>query len=320
MARRKKAPELSEDIEVIGPGQLLSEAREKAGYSQQYVADKLNFRRALVEDIENDIFDKSLPSTYNRGYLRNYAKLVEISVDEVLSSYEMLGHAQVQGAEMQSFSKITKKQAENNLLMWISYLILALLIGSTAMWWLQGEKSSLDATNSKTTTPTESLESQSSEMASENSEQVGLVEQNTEAGEEQLEALKIENEQPVIEVPVTENELGAEVALDSNLTESVEQVGDAQTQLVEEEPVTLSQVTFLFSGDCWVNIYDATGERVAWGVKKTGYEMKIEGIAPFQVTLGKPELVTINFRGTPVDLSAFNKENIAKFTLPLSEC
>ena len=57
MARRKKAPELSEDIEVIGPGQLLSEAREKAGYSQQYVADKLNFRRALVEDIENDIFD-----------------------------------------------------------------------------------------------------------------------------------------------------------------------------------------------------------------------------------------------------------------------
>ena len=319
MARRKKAPELSEDIEVIGPGQLLSEAREKAGYSQQYVADKLNFRRALVEDIENDIFDKSLPSTYNRGYLRNYAKLVEISVDEVLSSYEMLGHAQVQGAEMQSFSKITKKQAENNLLMWISYLILALLIGSTAMWWLQGEKSSLDATNSKTTTPTESLESQSSEMASENSEQVGLVEQNTEAGEEQLEALKIENEQPVIEVPVTENELGAEVALDSNLTESVEQVGDAQTQLVEEEPVTLSQVTFLFSGDCWVNIYDANGERIAWGVKKAGYEMNISGLAPLSITLGKPELVQIIFESEAVNMSHFDKGNIAKFVLPFPE-
>ncbi|MBL4822572.1 MAG: DUF4115 domain-containing protein, partial [Colwellia sp.] len=75
---------------------------------------------------------------------------------------------------------------------------------------------------------------------------------------------------------------------------------------------------FTFSGDCWVNIYDATGERIAWGVKKLGYVMTITGKAPFKVTLGKPELAEIYFNDTPVDMLSFNAGNIAKFTLPLT--
>jgi cytoskeleton protein RodZ len=80
----------------------------------------------------------------------------------------------------------------------------------------------------------------------------------------------------------------------------------------------ISTVVFTFSGDCWVNIYDATGERIAWGVKKLGYVMTITGKAPLKVTLGKPELAAIAFNGKQVDMSSFNVGNIAKFTLPLS--
>ncbi len=46
--------------------------------------------------------------------------------------------------------------------------------------------------------------------------------------------------------------------------------------------------------------------------------MTIKGVAPFKVTLGKPELVTIEFNGSVVDLSKFSAGNIAKFTLPLN--
>ena len=59
---------------------------------------------------------------------------------------------------------------------------------------------------------------------------------------------------------------------------------------------------FTFNGDCWVNIYDATGERIAWGVKKLGYVMTITGKAPLKVTLGKPELAAIAFNGKKVDM------------------
>ena len=82
--------ELSDDIEVVGPGQILAQGREAMSLTQQNVADRLNFRLSLVKDIENEVFDKSLPSTFNRGYLRNFAKLVNVSESEVINAYEIL--------------------------------------------------------------------------------------------------------------------------------------------------------------------------------------------------------------------------------------
>jgi len=140
MSKESSVQELSDDIEVVGPGQMLAQAREKLGMSQQQVADKLNFRTTLVKNIENEIFDQEMPATFNRGYLRNYAKLVDISVDEVLAGYETLNIAEKQCAELQSFSKGTEKQAESNRIMWVSYLILTLLIASSIVWWLQETK------------------------------------------------------------------------------------------------------------------------------------------------------------------------------------
>lgn len=135
---RENAPEeLSEDMEVMGPGQILSDARKKMGLSQEDVAIKLNFRTTLVNEIENEVFDTSMPETFNRGYLRNYAKLVNVSQEDVMASYEQLNVAKTQASELQSFSKGTEKLAESNRIMWISYLILAILIGSTVVWWMQ---------------------------------------------------------------------------------------------------------------------------------------------------------------------------------------
>jgi len=76
-------------------------------------------------------------------------------------------------------------------------------------------------------------------------------------------------------------------------------------------------VQFVFSGDSWVNIFDATGERLAWGIKKSGYVMIITGQAPFKITLGKPELVAIEYKESAVDMTQFDPGNIAKFSLPL---
>ncbi|MBA6365766.1 helix-turn-helix domain-containing protein, partial [Colwellia sp. BRX8-8] len=85
--------DLSDNSKIIGPGQILSDARKKAGLTQQEVASKLNFRLTLVNEIESELFNSNLPETYNRGYLRSYAKLVNVSQDDVLVSYEQLNIA-----------------------------------------------------------------------------------------------------------------------------------------------------------------------------------------------------------------------------------
>lgn len=345
MSKENTVEELSEDIEVIGPGQVLSEARQAMGLTQQQVADKLNFRTTLVKDIEADNFDHSLPATFNRGYLKNYAKLVEVSADEILAGYEMLNVAKKQGAEMQSFSKQTKKQAENNLVMWISYLILALLIGSTVLWWLQDAKKSNN--ENKTVQPTVAASSSFSEN------KANTTELNTDIQTKVTESVPVDNtsittlsqtlkdaSKPISDIKENSAE-NTEQPIDASsrnttLNESstaIDNQAESETAISEHSDTALinddmdentvidfgplEAATFVFSGDCWVNIYDATGERIAWGIKKSGYVMNISGQAPFTITLGKPELVSIEFENETVDMSQFSRGNIAKFNLPL---
>lgn len=306
--------ELCEDMEVVGPGLMLSEARKKLSLSVEEVSKRLNFRRNLVEEIEQDIFSPSLPATFNRGYLRNYAKLVAVDIDEVMSAYDMLGVAEIQRSEMQSFSNLTEKQAEHSRLMWVSYLIVAVLFGLMVLWWFQDSKLPVDLFDSQK--QEQQVSNNVSDVADVNVDQK-VVLASTLPKKEAIdlgEATQVtDSVQKILEPAITqqrvegvlENQVIPKTKIETNVNTKTEQVPD------------ISTVVFTFSGDCWVNIYDATGERVAWGVKKLGYVMTVTGKAPLKVTLGKPELATIVFNGKQVDMSSFNVGNIAKFTLPL---
>jgi cytoskeleton protein RodZ len=293
--------ELSEDMEVMGPGQILAEARATMGLTQQDVADKLNFRIKLVDNIENEIFDTKLPETFNRGYLRNYAKLVNVSQDDVLASYEQLNVAKTQASELQSFSKGTEKLVENNRIMWGSYLILAILIGASVVWWMQNPTTLLSETKTVQTAT-----------------KVAIIDKVQSDSAQRAEILLDTPESIIPPVEVNKSEVALpESEMQSNIVNNTETESTPSDEVVQPE-VILTNVTFTFSGDCWVNISDATGERIAWGVKKLGYVMKISGQAPFNVTLGKPELVAINFADENIDMTQFNAGNIAKFTLPIT--
>ena len=338
MSKKAVVTEITEDIEVIGPGQILADARKGMGLSQEAVAKRLNFRLTLVKDIETECFDHSLPATYNRGYLKSYAKLVNVNEDDILSSYESLDVAKTQCAEMQSFSQQTKKQAHNNILMWITYLIIAAVIGSSAMWWLQGKQFASDSAEDTTAVAATannvvpSAIEQSPALSSELSS-VQLPEQSQDQSPENssIQVANINEISPEANAAVATDTTKTDNADLTNLREQPQvadnnaasndlaaaTTGDSNGKLLE--PAALSTAVFNFSGDCWVNIYDATGERIAWGIKKANYEMTISGVAPLRITLGKPELVQITFNDQAVDMSNFGRGNIAKFTLPLEQ-
>ncbi len=313
----KQVDELCEDMEVVGPGLMLSEARKKLSLSVEEVSARLNFRTNLVEEIEQDIFDQSLPATFNRGYLRNYAKLVSVDVNEVISAYDMLGVAEVQRSEMQSFSNLTEKQAEHSRLMWFSYLIVAILFGLMVVWWLQEPKLSVNLFDNPKQEQEQEISndvSNAADLSVAKKSVVALEQSKVQAVETDKITNPVESAQKSPEPIITEPAI-SEVSVDAVLEEQLE--AKIETSASTEQDPNISTAVFTFSGDCWVNIFDATGERIAWGVKKSGYVMTVTGKAPLKVTLGKPELAMIDFNNKPVDLSSFNVGNIAKFTLPL---
>jgi len=75
---------------LIWPGQRLRQAREALNLSQQHVARQMHLNVILIQALE-DNNEAALPGkTYLVGYLRNYARLLNLSVDEIIDAAHLV--------------------------------------------------------------------------------------------------------------------------------------------------------------------------------------------------------------------------------------
>ncbi|VTR61034.1 Cytoskeleton protein rodZ [Serratia fonticola] len=104
-------------------GQRLRQAREQLGLSQQAVAERLCLKMSTVRDIEDDNMSADLASTFVRGYIRSYAKLVHLPEDELLPMMEKQAPVRAaKVAQMQSFSLGKRRKKRDG---WADELYLA---------------------------------------------------------------------------------------------------------------------------------------------------------------------------------------------------
>jgi len=326
-----------------GPGQILKEAREAKGLSQREVADQLRLRKQIIELLEVDDYSTFSTPTFIKGYLRAYAKLLDLDDTELFQAYKAKGFQEVQSSQMQSFSRRKKHQESDNRLMLITYVVIIVVIALVIWWWQEPDLGFNEKANGT---------QESSEAAPTNADDeagsVGGIEISSQPTEPQIrpdeEDAVLESDVEVedtnvavesVQEPTTEDEeLSSESAGDTSAgAEPVTEETTPETQSAEAdaEPVEAAQVpaeqpeqpeassaslVLEFSEECWVKIDDATGETQAVGVKAAGYRMPVPGEAPFSVTLCKPEAVNVSFNGNAVDMSQFRTGRVARFTVP----
>ena len=274
-------------------GQILKTHRENANISLAKIASLLKLTESQVEHIENDEYHLLGAKTFVKGYIKNYCRTLNIDSTAILTMLPAYSTSD-KPVDMQSFSRRTEKEAHDSRLMTVSYLILAIVIGSSAVWWWQNAMPIDEQTN--TINANNSLISEQQESTK------LLAEAADEAQSNEIEPApqansSVFNEQQTIQAAPVNN---------------------AQSQ---SEPTSsdLSTIIMMFNDESWVEIHDANDEKIAFGVKKAGYEMTLTGVAPFSVVLGKHDVVRITLNGEPVDISTFPKNRLAKFKLPLAE-
>ena len=316
--------EQQEAAVIKGPGQILKQARERANLSSQDIADKMKLKKGLIENIEQDNYDINLSLTFVRGYLKLYAKHVQVSEAEILSAFESLSTQKKEPAKLQSFSRRVANQANDDKLMLVTYLILAAVIALVVIWWFQ--QISTDSTTAiNVNNPPESV---SPEVIP----QVVLpLEIAVTPNSETLISAPLDENVPIVDLGIATSEVELAPVIEENFTDAqpinAETVNDTSNLVVVAdvldttvtETAAAVDLIFEFSGDCWMNLSDATGENIAFGVKVKGRVMPVSGIPPFVVTLGAPEVVQIRYAGEPLDMSFLPSGRIAKFDLPLSE-
>jgi cytoskeleton protein RodZ len=302
------------ELDMQGPGQILRQARERANLSTQDIADKMKLKKALIEDIEQDNFDINISLTFVRGYLKLYAKYVHVEEAVILNAFEKLSTQKKEPIKLQSFSRRVANQANDDKLMLVTYLILAAIIALVVIWWFQ--QSSTETSASTTSNYPETV------IDDVINQEASPLEETLTSDSELLLSSQT-NESDFLDEPVVIEELTIDnqpVSSESfSDTADLAVLSSAAIANTETETVAPVKLIFEFSGDCWMNLTDATGEDIAYGVKVKGRVMPVTGIPPFVVTLGAPEVVEIRYAGERIDMSFLPSGRIAKFDLPLSE-
>ena len=80
--------ELESPAAVKRPSELLVEARQRLGLSQKEVADKLYLTPSFIKYIDAGEFSSLPKPAFIKGYLRIYARVVDLSGDEIVALYE----------------------------------------------------------------------------------------------------------------------------------------------------------------------------------------------------------------------------------------
>ncbi|WP_192890022.1 RodZ domain-containing protein [Vibrio bathopelagicus] len=293
---------------AIEAGTLLKNKRESLGLTQKQISDRLKLRVTLIQQIEENQFESDQVATFMRGYIRSYAKYVNLDEKVVLNALHHSGDAQHQEQEMLSFSRKTKTEKHNSRIMILTWSIFAVIAGISSLWWWQNQQQ----------------DTLSQSLANTESSEELVVEEPLEPEFTSLEV--IEAEQNTAEPSATESTDTLAVvsaAEASGNIEQVEQTQDvaevtpvaAESETVTPEPVA-NELVMQFSADCWIQVKDAAGKTLSTGIKKAGQTLNLSGTAPYKVILGAPEGVSMTFASEPVDLSGYTSGKVARITLP----
>jgi len=76
------------DLKPNSASAMLLAARLRTGFTQKEVADQLFLTTSFIRFIDDGEFDKIPKPAFVKGYLRSYARVVELSGDEVVACYE----------------------------------------------------------------------------------------------------------------------------------------------------------------------------------------------------------------------------------------
>ncbi|MTH45863.1 cytoskeleton protein RodZ [Intestinirhabdus alba] len=312
--------------EALSTGARLRIAREQLGLSQQAVAERLCLKVSTVRDIEEDKAPADLASTFLRGYIRSYARLVHIPESDLLPGLEKQAPLRMsKSTPMQNFSLNKRRKKRDGWLMTFTWLVLFVVIGLTGAWWWQNHKAQQDEIATMADRTSAELNAGVTRAIPLNAEPETPAPAAASGPEVDTSAAATPTPTPTPTVtPAAPAPVAAVAPARSDvvaMANAPAEARDAATQPTEQAGVASSAedrnaLTMNFSADCWLEVTDATGQKLFSGMQRKGGSLNLTGQAPYKLKIGAPAAVQIQYQGKPVDLSRFIRNSqVARLTL-----
>ncbi|MCG8295838.1 RodZ domain-containing protein [Pseudomonas entomophila] len=327
------------------PGDVLRQAREKRDWSQAEVARKLNLTVSSLNNLENGAFDKLPGHTFARGYIRAYAKLMDMDQAPLVEAFDQITGTHAKGSEVHALGRIEEPvRLSHNILRVVSLLLLVAVVGGSFLWWqdntsLRGKDLAkialehVEVESADGTTQIHPLDEPEDQAVSEGqqpeSEALPLepaASEQSPASSAEAPAAAVATPAPVApaaapQAPVVAAAPTAPAAPAASVTPAAPVAAApapvAPAPVVEAAPAPAGSgnVHIQFTADCWTQVTDGNGKVLFSAIKRKGDNLELTGKPPFAVRLGFARGAQVSYNGQAVDVAPFTSGETARLKL-----
>ncbi len=301
------------------PGTALKKARQEKGLKPEDIAGRLNLEVRVITDLEADDYTRLPEPTYIRGYILAYAKLLDLP-EPVLEPFDQYFdlHSPLRSTNTASFDLC----GQDGWVKCVNGGLIILLVIAVGLWFVENSFHLIQQMSQ----PQPDQSEETPESLVDNS----LITETTDHGVGMsatvmdLEEATIDSQNHAAEMPedsLTDGSTAIAIDLQQHvLTQSPEStlplVDDLAASADQSEPArdaTTADVVLAFKGSSWVKVNDVDGELRA-GTFDDGQRIELNGVAPIEIILGKPENVELTYKGRSIDLTPYYNK-VARLTL-----
>jgi cytoskeleton protein RodZ len=286
-------------------GHRLRVAREAKGLSRAEAATKLRLPLRVLARLEDDDYQGMDEGVYLRGYLSSYARLVGVPV--VVAENAAAAHARV--VPLVATGTVSRSRyLFDRYSVSATYLILTGLIVVPAVWLAThggleqnlARTTSLDSPTSISVPPiAQTGANDTADSPSNATDESGSSSNAADATATVAAVDAPRQEQMPVVASMTPFSTQAPIA-----TPTPEPAAPAKTGA--------HTLTLKIKAASWVEIVDAEGSKLEYGILPAGAERSYSSDGPLSVRLGNAEGAEVGVDGKPVDLAPFRRANVAR--------
>ena len=299
-------------------GVRLREAREQRGLSIRDVAEQLNLNEDVLKALESSRVDGLPAPTFTQGYIRSYARMLKLPVDEILHAYNSVVPDK-ENPLVANYGMPIQPTEKNIFIRPFLWLFFIFILAALSYFVIDiEEQNEVDISSQfsgfqKSTTATE-LSGDSDLLvkldSSEFIKQSPMVDD-----QQQVESVAKQASADEVLVPVPASEIMVEpvVEMQQPVTESPAPVVSTGQEVVVEGSDVLEIAT---SSASWAEVQDANGNRLIFELLDKNQTYQVTGMAPFKIFLGNAPSIRLLVNNHEVDIASYiRKNNIAHITI-----
>ncbi|WP_271410925.1 RodZ domain-containing protein [Pseudomonas sp. Q1-7] len=330
------------------PGETLRQARENKNLTLGEVARHLNLTEQALRQLEAGDFEQLPGHTFARGYVRAYAKLLDMDQGALVAEFDHYTGTDAKGSNVHSLGRIEEPvRLSQSVLRIVSFVILVALGAVGFFWWQEHSSRNEEASSvniehvevesADGTTqihPLDEPEDQavaeaedgqapvpaqvSPEVAAQPEQQPAEVAPAAPAGEAAPVAPDAPDQAPAVAaaptVPnATTEQSSAPTATAAAPAASPAPAAEAPAPVVAQQGQGVVRIQF--TANCWTQVTDADGKVLVSALKRTGESIELAGKAPLEVRLGFARGAQLSYNGQSIDVSPYVRGETARLKL-----